>query len=534
MGFAVVVLVLAGVFLVYHRDKPVAKRNPKELRTNLSDNVINFDPRVCDDSVSLQMAFFTYCGLTTINDQGEIIMDLADNYTVSDDHLTYRFTLKDLHWSDGSPLTAYDFEESWKEYTEEGFPASLCEIVTMIKGQKRGEPNGIKALDAKTIEIALTRPAPYFLQLLAHPTLFPVHKSTRGAFRARKRINPSDIVCSGPFRVKKYDSHEVILEKNAYYHRSSEMFLERVHMSCIKNPQTTLAMFEKGELDWLGGTLTEVPLDAIPDLKKKGKLRSYPILNSTFLYFNTSKYPLNNVNLRKALSYAIDREAITKEVLQRGDLPGLGYIPYIQKRERWHPFFRDRDIEEARRLFAIALKELDIDAANFPKITLSYNTLEVWYRVTQAIQQQWREALGIEVNIESAEWQVHMDRLRKGNFDIARSGRVGNFYDPLAFLQPLLSHNALQNFCRWDNKDYDKIVQDSDSIADKEERRGYLERAEELIMEEMPVAPLLYFNAYSIQQDDLEGVAMTPQWYVDFTKAHFKDQENGKTRTHTP
>src|SRR5262249_22672892 len=157
------------------------------------------------------------------------------------------------------PLTAYDFEESWREYSDDQFPASLWEMVAMIKnnrGKQSDEiqgPLGIKALDAKTVRIQLENPTPYFLQLLAHPNLFPVHQSMRGVWQRHMRVSPEDMICSGPFKIKTYrDKVEIVLKKNPHYYKASCIFLDRIHMSRITDSQTAFALFEKKELDWLG------------------------------------------------------------------------------------------------------------------------------------------------------------------------------------------------------------------------------------------------------------------------------------------
>jgi oligopeptide transport system substrate-binding protein len=145
----------------------------------------------------------------------------------------------------------------------------------------------------------------------------------------------------------------------------------------------------------------------------------------------------------------------------------------------------------------------------------------MWRRVMQAIQEQWRQVLGISVKLENADWQIHMDRLRRGHYQIARCGRTADFVDSLAFLQALLSFNTGQNFCRWENGEYDKLILSSERVRSLEERRECLEKAERLMMEEMPIAPLMYFTAYSLAREDLKGVVVSPLYYVDFSKAYF-------------
>jgi len=524
--------VLSVVFLKNPGRKKSEEKGPAELRTNLMREIITFDPRIATDSDSIQMGYFLFSGLTALDEQGNIHLDLAESYKISDDRKTYWFTLKKLNWSDGSPLTAYDFEESWNEYTREDFPASLWEMVSMIKN-RRGKPQsdrqtaiGIKAVDSHTVEIQLEFPTSYFLQLLAHPTLFPVHNSMRGAFLQRKGIDPSAIVCSGPFTMDSYkDRVEILLKKNVHYHDASSVSLDKIRMSRITDAQTALALFEKKELDWLGIPLSELPVDALAELKTKGILQSYPLLDARFLYFNTKEYPFTNAKLRKALTLAIDRQAIIKDILQTQDLAALGYLPVATKKERWHAYFADHDESAARALFNQALEELHISVEEFPEVIVAYNTSDNWRRVMQAIQEQWRTVLGIRVKIENADWQVHMDRIRKGNYQIARCGRFADFIDPLAFLKPLLSYNVMQNYCKWENKEFDSLILSAEQVASESERQECLEKAEKVLMEEMPLAPLMYSTAHCIAQNNLKGVFVSPLYHVNFSKAYF-DKSN--------
>jgi oligopeptide transport system substrate-binding protein len=520
---------LLVIFLNYREEKKSKEGACAELRTNMMGGIITFDPRIALDANSMQMGYMLFSGLTALDEQGNAQLDLAESYRISEDRMTYWFTLKKLHWSDGSPLTAYDFEESWNEYTREDFPASLWEMVSMIRNCRGKQERdfeksiGVRALDPQTVEIQLEFPTSYFLQLLAHPTLFPVHHSMRGKFLQRKGVDPSAIVCSGPFTIHNFkDRVEILLTKNPHYHNASSVSLEKIRMSCITDAQTALALFEKKEIDWLGLPLSELPIDALTELKARGVLQNHPLLDAVFLYFNTKEYPFTNTKLRKALTLAIDRQAIIKNVLQTQDLAALGCVPVAQKKERWHAYFADHDENAARAVFNEALAELHISVEEFPEIIVSYNTSDKWHRVMQAIQEQWRTVLGIRVKIENAEWQVHMDKIKKGNYQIARYGRFADFIDPLAFLKPFLSYNATQNYCKWENKEFDSLILSAEQAASESERQEYLERAEKVLMEEMPLAPLTCPTAYCIAQEGVKDVFVSPLYHVNFSKAHFE------------
>ncbi len=497
-----IAILSVAFFILFHRTQD-SQVQVKVFRTNLMQEIIHFDPRIADDSVSLQMSSLLFAGLTTL-DKGKVELDLAQFYSLSQDQKTYQFVLKESSWSDGSLITAEDFEQSWKQYIQEGFPASLKEMVSMIQH--------VKVLDEKTLEIQLHYPVAYFLQLLAHPTLFPVHQT----MRASRQITPLSIVCSGPYTLIHNDLDKIVLKKNHYFHNRDGLTLDGIHFSKIRDAHTALALFEKGEFDWLGSPLSDLPLDALPQLRQKGLLKSHPLLDTRFLYFNTQEYPFNNVHVRRALTLAINRQAIIDDVLHNEDRPGLGYVPYAQKLEHWHPFFQDGDVIGAREHFKLALEELHLSAEEFPEITLSYNTSDQWRRVMQVIQEQWRQVLGIKVQIQQADWPIHMDKLRRGLYQVARCGRTADFNDSIAFLQQLLSFNA-QNFCLWKNERYDEILRKAQMLSSEEERIAYYEQAEQILIDEMPLAPLIFPCAYTIQQDGVQGVEISPLYYAIFT-----------------
>ena len=430
-------------------------------------------------------------------------LDLASSYRVSDDYKTYVFSLRDCKWSDGSPITAYDFEETWKTALTPAFSSANTNLFYFIKNAKKAymgtvsiDQVGIQALDDKTLVIELEKPNPHFLNILINSVFSPVHKSLRyGA------VDYKHLVSSGPFILKKYLlQNQIILEKNPNYWDADKIKLQELHYFIVKDHSTALLMFEKEEIDWLGEPLMKIVNDAIPDLRAKGLLHSTEIAGTHWLFFNTQKFPYNNANIRKALSYAIDRQRVLHDVMHYDNAtPSLGLIPKILKKEKWHPWYRDNDIKCAREHFAKGLKEMGITAEQFPIITLNYPNNTQGGNVIQAIQQMWMKNLGIQVKSAETDTAILYRAFTSQEFDIARLGWVMQ-YDNVACLLDIFKYrNTHPNFTGWENAEY---IRHADALTNcsEKEKWEHIEAAEKIFFDEMPSIPVMDFIAYYLEQ----------------------------------
>jgi oligopeptide transport system substrate-binding protein len=504
-------------------------RDVQRLRTSLMSDPGTLDPRIAYDVIAKELVQLLFSGLYHTNKEGNTTLALADSVSISKDQKTYLFKLKKTKWSDGSKLTAYDFELGWKELLTPQHPASMVDLMFYIKNAKDAkagkigiESVGIKALDEDTFQIELEEPVPYFFEVLSHFIFSPVHSSMRGKTLHVDALNAVDFVSCGPFKLKNYAfQKEIQLEKNPEYWNAHEVKLQEIHFDIIKDHQTAFLMFKKGELDWLGSPLSDLPTDEIDELKKQGVLHFNHIAGTKFLIFNTQKFPFNNKNIRKAFSLAIDRQDIIDNITQTHDEPALGFVPKLQKKKYWHPFFKDRDLEEAKKFFALGLKELGLNASEFPKITLSYFSSDLWRKVMQAIQEQWRTALGVQCRLESSEWKVHWESLKSGQYQVGRDGWSCQFNDPMNLLELFKYDEKHNNFSRWLLPNYVALLDASNRVNSTDQRMKLLEEAEQILIEEMPIIPLMHQNGASLQNPLLKDVKVTPLNFVDFRWAYF-------------
>ena len=446
-------------------------------------------------------------------------LDLASSYQVSEDFKTYTFFLKDCRWSDGSPITAHDFEETWKTALTPGFFSANTNLFHFIKNGKKAylgaksiDQVGVKALDDKTLCIELEKPNSHFLNVLVNSVFSPVHKSMRyGA------IDFKNLVCSGPFKLKKYLlQNQLILHKNPYYWNADHIQLEEIDYLVVKEAATALLMFEKQEIDWLGEPLIKISYDAVPHLQETGTLHYVYGAGTHWLFFNTKKFPYNNANIRKALSLSIDRYRILTDILHlKHPTPPLGLIPQFLKKERWHPWFKDNDIERAKQYFAQGLSELNITAQEFPTITISHGNNLLWSNVLQAIQQMWSENLGVQVKNDGTDAAVFISKLTNHDFDIARMGWLMQYDDPVNLLDIFKYKNILPNYSGWENSEYIRHAEAIDACSENE-KWNHFEAAEKIFFDEMPSIPVMDTTGLYVEQPYVKGVHVNYLFQIDF------------------
>ena len=513
------------LFLLLFAGCQKAPKHPEHkqiLRTCISADINSMDPRKGVDMLSQGVVRSLFAGLVYLDQDLIPQLDIASSYTVSDDYKTYIFFLKDCKWSDGSPITASDFEETWKSALTPAFSSGNTNLFYFIKNGRKAihgtvsiDQVGIQALDDKTIKIELEKPHSHFLSVLTNSVFSPVHSSMRYT-----PLNYKHLISSGPFRLKNYLlQNQITLEKNPYYWNADQIRLQEIDYYVIKDQSTAFMMFEKGEIDWLGDPLMKISADAIPSLKAQGVLHGIEGAGTQWLFFNTNKFPLNNANIRKALALAIDRNKIIHDVMHLDNPPPLGVIPRILKGKKWHPWFQDNDVENARKYFEKGLQELGITKADFPPITLNYAMNNLWTKVIQAIQQMWSENLGIQVKSEGTDLQIFIRKYYNNEHEIARLGWLMQYNDPVNLLDSFKFKNTQPNYTGWENAQYIQHA-DASYSCNEEKKWEHMEAAEKIFFDEMPSIPLVDVVALYVEQPYVKGVKVNYMFNIDFRWAY--------------
>lgn len=458
-----------------------------------------------------------FVGLTTENAKAEPIPGVAQSWTISDDGKTYTFKLRKSNWSDGTPFTANDFVYSMQRILLPETAAEYASLLYIIKGAEAVNTGkatvdslAVKAIDDLTLEIQLTGPAPYFLELLTHYTAFPVPKHIIEKY-GKQWTKPEHIVVNGPFKLVEWlpNTHVKLTKNNAYWD-SSSVALDNITFYTQEDRAAVLKRFRAGEID----VAMDFASDQIDWLRKNlpRETRIAPYMGVYYYPVNTKKKPFTDVRVRQALSMAINRKAIVEKVLKTGELPAFSFVPpgianYDKGAEvEWKNVPYPERIKRARAL----LKEAGFGPDNPLTFTLRYNTSENHKRIAVAVASMWK-AIGVKAELFNAEVKVHYAELKQGNFEVARAGWIADYNDAQNFLYLLESRTGSNNYGQYSNPAFDKLMLQAEVTADLKKRSELMRQAEALIMRDMPVIPIYHYVSKNLVSQKVQGFVDNPK-----------------------
>lgn len=497
----------------------------KEICTNFIYSPLTLDPRKTTDPVSISLHLMLYEGLMRLNSDGNPSFALADSVTVSEDRRVYTFHLKKSQWSNGDFLTAFDFENSWKRVLCPDFISPVSHLFFPILNGEKAKKGlcsldevGVHAKGSHTLVVELEKPLPYFLELVTFPTYFPTPFCGREVEIPQEKFD--QCVTNGPFRLASFKiANEVVVEKNPHFHNEKEVKIDGIRIPIVSDEKTALQLFEQGELDWLGGLISPLPIDAMPSLTQAGLVRVQPIASINFCAFNTKDRLFKNVHIRRAFSYAINRKSIIENVTQMFDEVATGVVPPILKNRHQTHFFKDADGDTAKREFDVGLEELGMKREEFPSLTYIFFSSEIQKKIATVLQNQWREILGVNVSLQSVEIKSFFSKLRQKEFEFAQMSWIAQFNDKMSFLERFITETSSRNYSSWESARFQELIQNSSLISLENQREALLEQAEHLILEEMPIAPINHYKALYLINPHLKGVQISPLGNVDFRYA---------------
>lgn len=473
------------------------------------------DPGLATDSTSGAVVKNVFEGLTSIEDN-VAVPAAAESWEVSEDGLTYTFKLREgALWSNGEPVKASDFEFAWKRVLDPENLAEYANLLYVIEGGEafntgEGEADavGIKALDDTTLEVKLNAPVAYFPELIAHYTFMPVNQAVVEANPDWAMEAGDDYVTNGAFVLSTWNhSSDYVLTKNPNYWDAENVALETVNVQMVESEATANAMFQAGDLDYLGAPYNTVSLDAIDTYKADGSLNIADYAAIYWYKLNTTDEVISNVNIRKALALAIDRQGLVTNITKGEQQPALGYVPgTIAGFEEDRGYFKDADFESAKEYLAKGLEELGMKDPSELTVGISINTSEAHSAIAQYIQEGWASNLGINVEIDNSEWQVYLDKVSALDYQVARLGWIADYNDASTFLGMYDSAENGNNDTGWSNEAYTKLLKEAELETDVDARTELLKQAEALMVEEMPVIPLYYYTNLSVKKDTIKNM----------------------------
>ncbi|MGA5691984.1 peptide ABC transporter substrate-binding protein [Cytobacillus pseudoceanisediminis] len=498
----------------------------KVLYLNNGQEPTSFDPPIGFDSVSWSALNNLMEGLTRLGQDHEPEAAIAEKWDISEDGKTYTFHIReDAKWSNGDPVTAGDFEFAWKRLLNPDTGSSAAFLGYFIEGGEaynNGEGSAddvkVKAVDDKTFEVTLVSPQAYFLSVITNPAFFPINEKV-ATENPKWFAEAESFVGNGPFNLTEWehDSH-FVMEKNDQYWDAETVKLDKIHWAIIDDTNTEYQMYQSGELD-----VSDVPSELSEQLLGEAKVEDQA--GDYFYRFNVNMEPFQNLNIRKAFAMAVDQQQIVDFVTKNGEKPAYGFVSYGFADPSGKDFREvsgdlvKTNAEEAKALLEKGMEEEGYD--KLPEVTLTYSTDDTHKKIAEALQQMFKENLGVEVKLANMEWNVFAEEQKALKFQLSRSSFLADYADPINFLENFQTGHSM-NRTGWGNEKYDQLIKDAKNEADEAKRFELMYEAEKILFEEMPIIPIHFYNQVYLYNDAVSGIVRHPVGYMELKWADKK------------
>ena len=522
---AVLVFIAALALISCSGDKgaeSAAKRDT--ININLGNEPPSLDWSMATDVSSYTVLNNIMEGLTQFDAEFHPLPALAESWAVSEDGKTYTFKIREgVEWTDGKPLTAGDFEYSWKRLlnpeTGADYAYFLYDIVN-AEEYNTGEINdadkvGIKVVDDNTLEVTLEKPAAYFPSLLSFMATYPMRKDVVEEHGIRW-TEPENIVTLGPYRLTSWKHHDhILLTRNGGYWGDKPR-IEKVRIIMNENPSSALAQYESGELDYADSK--SIPPLEVPRLKDLPDFKTTLMFRTNYIAFNTKKPPFDNPLVRKAFAASIDRQSIV-DLIQGAGVTTKSWIPDNMLGYNGEVGI-DFDPEQAKKWLAEAGYP---DGKGFPEVYFLWPDVSSNRVIAEALQSMWKMYLGVKVNLMNQEWKVYLSTINTDPPEIHRAGWGADFPDPHNFMT-LFTCTSGNNRTRWCNKEYDALVYRAAEETDPAKRKELYDKAQKILTEnDVPIVPFYVSNQQNMIKPYVKGLVPNPLDLVLFKYVYFED-----------
>ncbi|MCM5705599.1 peptide ABC transporter substrate-binding protein [Larsenimonas salina] len=451
-------------------------------------------------------------GLVTQNPKGEAIPGVATDWDISDDGRTYTFHLRDdAKWSDGTPVTAGDFVFGWRhllnpknasKYAYNLYPIKNARAVNT--GELPPDALGVVAREnGKTLEVTLTEPTPYFIELLTHYTAMPLPRHTVEKY-GRDWTDMDHIVTNGAFKPVEWVSQSRITAvKNPEYYDARDVALDKINYYSTEDRNAGISRFRAGELD----VLREYPSSRYQWLKENLPEATHmsPMLGSYYYVFNQRQgEPTADPKVREALNLAIRHQVLAKQIMAGTFLPAYAFVPPgVHHYTHQELPFKGQSMDERMARASALMKEAGYGPDNPLDLTLRYNSSDEHKKIAIAVAAMWKP-LGVRVHMQQAEATVHYQAIAQGDFDVARAGWVADYNDAENFLA-LLGTGAGNNYGAYSSQAFDQKMTKASTTLDADKREALLQDAERIAIDDNAAAPLLYYVTRNLVNPALTG-----------------------------
>lgn len=480
------------------------------LRLSLQKDPLTLDPQKSGDEISSAVIFLLFRGLTRFEANQKVSCDLASSFYAMDNGKKYIFHLGKHSWSDGSPVTAHDFVYSWKRALSPNFPLRATNLFSYIKNGEKARKGlvsldkvGVCAKDPFTLEVELEYPCPYFPQLTSFCSFFPVSSKTEEG-----RVFS---LCNGPFRLIHWEEgKEILLEKNPLYTESEAIQLQEICFQILSDPKKAFDLFEKDQLDWLGDPISPLPQNYLPALLSEKRIR--PIAGLVACWFNTTSPPFSDISLRKALASAIPRTNILQKLLLPNTLAAYRVSPPLVQGEK------AKMVSEEKHPLPPLPKRT--------KLSLAFEATDELSRLASFLKSHWERHLEVPIVLEPLSFKELWQRLPYRSFEMCLFRSISQYTDILNFLERFESKNAPRNFSGWESAQYRSLLQKYRKTSNSEKRKDLAEKAEKLLLEEIPIVPIYYHHFTSLQKDRVKNLSISPIGVMQFDRAYLEVAES--------
>lgn len=536
-------LVLALAFTCIAHPFAIAADKADFIFVNRGD-VGTLDPNRMSWMQDIRIGYALWEGLYALDpDSLDPIPGAAEKIDLSDDKLTYTFHLRENgKWSNGQPVTAQDFVFAWRRMLEE--PGDYTYLFYYIKGAKAysegfgKDPKSVsfdsvslKAVDEKTLVCSLANPTPFFPDIVAFAPFFPLNPKSMEAFKRTDAASgrttydaaftqPPNLVTNGAFSLTRWQLKVgQTLTKNPHYWDVKNVICNTIESQNYDDPILAFQKYEQGAVDWLADTTGDIAAQ-LRDQNRKD-VRIFPSFGTYFYSFNClptlpggRKNPFADIRVRQALAISIDKRPIVRNVTKLGEEITTVYVPPTfpkYPRPTGLPF----DVNKAKQLLSDAGYP---GGRGFPAIKLMFNTEFNDHKlIAENISNQWKRALGINIELDGVEIKQFQTRLHAKDYDVARASWYGDYNDISTFTDKYQS-KSLNNDSGWENPAYDKLLQQAEIEPDAQKRLALLSQAEQILVNEVPIIPLYHYVNKYVMKDNVKGIPLNPRNMVVFKK----------------
>ncbi|WP_419792534.1 ABC transporter substrate-binding protein [Serratia fonticola] len=491
---------------------------------NNGSEVASLDPHKVEGTPESNIILNLLEGLVSTDANGHLAPAVAENWE-NTDYQTWTFHLRPgAVWSDGSPVTAQDFVYSWQRLADPktGSPyasylqyARIENIDAILAGKKPPESLGVSAIDDKTLRVTLSEPVPYFVSMLSHTSMKPVKQSVVEKFGDKWTL-PQNYVGNGAYRLSEWVVNEhIMLERSPSYWNNSKTVIEQATFLPLSSEVSDINRYRSGEIDI---TNSAIPPNLYAKMKREipEQLHVNPYLCTFYYEINNERAPFTDERVRAAVKLTLDRDIIANKIMGQGQIPAYSFTPTFTEggnfsQPEWAGWTQEKRNEEAKKLLAQA----GFTAEKPLKFTLLYNTSDQNKQQAIAAASMWKKNLGAQVTLQNQEWKTSLQSRHEGQFDVARATWCGDYNEPSAFLNMLLSNSSNNTFF-YKSSAFDALMASTLQAPDAAARGAIYQQAETLLDKDSALVPVYYRVSARLVKPTVGGfTGKDPQDYID-------------------